>query len=64
MVWTPYIGEHLDCAHKSGNSQDPLAAVVQKTGEMQGGLEVPLLFMFTGLEELIEKAKKRLEEIG
>ena len=100
-VWTPYIGEHLDCARESGNSQDPFAVAVQKAGETighvpwtifcicslflrqhgviscsvtgnrrksedlpQGGLEVPCLLMFTGPEELVEKAKKHLEEIG
>ena len=28
VMWTSYIGEHLDCAHESGNSQDPFAVAV------------------------------------
>ena len=28
-VWTPYIGEQLDCALDSENSEDPFAVAVQ-----------------------------------
>ena len=35
-VWTPYIGEQLDCALDSGNSEDPFAVAVQKDGETIG----------------------------
>ena len=30
VVWTPYIGEQLDCVLDSGNSEDPFAVAVQK----------------------------------
>ena len=100
-VWTPYIGEDLDCVRESGNSEDPFAVAVTKAGETighvprtiscvcslflrqrgtisctvtgnrrrssdlpQGGLEVPCLLTFTGPEELLQKVRKRLEEIG
>ena len=36
VVWTPYIGEQLDCALDSGNSKDPFAVAVQKDGETIG----------------------------
>lgn len=35
-VWTPYIGENLDCVRESGNSEDPFAVTVMKVGETIG----------------------------